>query len=125
VEKFLATTTLTNFGRGKITENLSTDTYYIHWGTGTTSADSADINLQLPGTEDRSVATVTRITTDISNDTLQIVGTITCNSTNKAITEAGLFDTLTGDTLWLRCVFSAINVTSGDQIEFTFKIQFA
>ena len=49
------------------------------------------------------------------------VGTITADAT-EAITEHGLFNIVTAGTLMDRTVFSAINVVSGNQIEFTFQI---
>uniref|UniRef100_A0A6M3KBB9 Putative tail protein n=1 Tax=viral metagenome TaxID=1070528 RepID=A0A6M3KBB9_9ZZZZ len=52
------------------------------------------------------------------------VGTITADTT-EAITEHGLFNIATAGTMMDRTVFSAINVVSGNQIEFTFQITFS
>jgi hypothetical protein len=50
---------------------------------------------------------------------LRSVATHTYGAT-FAITEHGLLSASTGGTLWDRTVFSAINVVSGDAIEFTY-----
>uniref|UniRef100_A0A6M3IVS9 Putative tail fiber protein n=1 Tax=viral metagenome TaxID=1070528 RepID=A0A6M3IVS9_9ZZZZ len=52
------------------------------------------------------------------------VGTITADTT-EAITEHGLFNIATAGTMMDRTVFAAINVVSGNQIEFTFQITFS
>lgn len=51
------------------------------------------------------------------------VGTITYSG-SYAITEHGLFNASTGGTLMDRTKFAAVNVISGDSIQFTFTIQF-
>ncbi len=51
------------------------------------------------------------------------VGTVTYSSTSS-ITEHGLFNAETGGVLMDRTKFSAVNVISGDSIQFTFTIQF-
>ena len=66
-------------------------------------------------------ATGTQVETD--HDTYKSVGTITADAT-EAWTEHGLFNASTGVTLMDRTVFSAINVVSGNQVEFTFEISF-
>lgn len=52
---------------------------------------------------------------------LQTVGTQSMTGT-RAITEHGIFDSTTvgGSTLWDRSVFAAINVVSGDSIQWTY-----
>ena len=49
------------------------------------------------------------------------VGTISYTST-KAITEHGLFNASTGPTLLDRSVFSAVNVVSGDSVQYTYSL---
>ncbi|MFA5054138.1 MAG: hypothetical protein WC565_08765 [Parcubacteria group bacterium] len=99
---------------------------WVHWGTGTTAATGADTVLETPGAEARAVGTVTQQTTTHTNDTLQVVGTLTCAGAGKAITEAALFTHLTSTTgyLYLRATFSAINLNVGDSIQFTIKAQY-
>lgn len=54
------------------------------------------------------------------------VGTITFDAI-AAITEHGIFSQVAtgGGTLWDRSVFAAINVVSGDSIQFTYEVTFA
>jgi len=66
-------------------------------------------------------ATGTQVETD--HDTYKSVATMTMDTT-EAITEHGIFNASTAGTLMDRTLFSAINVVSGNQIEFTFEISF-
>ncbi len=99
---------------------------WVHWGTGTTAATGADTVLETPGGESRTEGAETQQTTTHTSDTFQVVGTITCASSGKAITEAGLFTHATSTTgyLYLRATFSAINLNVGDSIQFTIKVQY-
>lgn len=51
----------------------------------------------------------------------QSVGTLTFDGSG-AITEHGIFSAASAGTLWDRSVFSAINVASGDSIQFTYVL---
>jgi hypothetical protein len=99
----------------------------IGWGIGATAAAVADTALQTesaPTTAGgRTVGTESRVTTTLTNDTYQVVGTVTAGST-LAITEAGLFDAVTTGNMLIHAVFSAINVVSGDSVAFTFGLKF-
>jgi len=99
---------------------------WVHWGTGTTAATAADTVLETPGAEARTEGTETQETVTTTNDTFQVVGTITCAGSGKAITEAGLFSHLTSTTgyLYLRATFDVINLNVGDSIQFTIKAQY-
>jgi hypothetical protein len=96
---------------------------YVHWGTGTTAAAATDTALQTPGSEARVSGTQSQQTTDHTNDTYQVVGTLTKATSSAAITEAGVFDNTTGGNLYTRATFDAINVDVGDSIQFTFKVK--
>jgi len=97
---------------------------WIDMGTGTTPATATDTTLETPGPEARTVGVMTQETTNTTDDTLQVVGTITCTTGAKAITECGLFAHLTSTTgfLFLRATFDAINLQIGDSIEFTIQV---
>src|SRR5262245_14362965 len=72
-----------------------TEAKNIGWGDGTpTGSQACNVNLFKPQTEVRNGATVssTLATTSFLADTYQVVGTITCVTGAKTITEAGLFD---------------------------------
>lgn len=95
---------------------------YHDSGTGTTAEAIGDTALVTPtgtpsaataGTQDNSVA-----------KTYKSVATITYSG-SLAITEHGLFDGATRATpyiLWDRSVFAAVNVASGDSIQFTYTL---
>lgn len=89
-------------------------------GTGTTAEAAAQTALV---TEVAARSTGTK--TNPTAPQVQTVGTIAYAGT-FAITEHGIFDSNTpaGSTLWDRSVFAAINVVSGDSIQFTYVVTF-
>jgi hypothetical protein len=102
----------------------------IGWGTGATAPAAGDTTLQTEvnlsggaasGVHVISAATASRVTTTVTNDTAQLVGTATASGT-IAITESGVFNAATNGVLLCRQTFSAVNVVSGDSIQFTWKI---
>ncbi len=115
-------------GMAIITNRLKdsgTTPHFIEWGIGAVAADAANSTLGSAGAhESRTAGTMTQQTTNETNDTFQVVGTITCATGAKAITEAGLFDASTSGNMFLRGTFSAINVNVADSIEFTVKAAF-
>ncbi len=119
---------VTDAGMSIVTNRLKdsgTSPDYVHWGTGTTGAANDDTALETAsGHESRTQGAMTQQTTNVSNDTYQVVGTLTCATGAKAITEAGLFDASTSGNMFLRGTFSAINVNVADSIEFTIKAAF-
>lgn len=92
---------------------------YHDSGTGTAAATSTDTGLaSQAGPTTRATGTKS---TPAANQ-YRSVGTITYAS-SLAITEWGLFDQSSqGGTMWDRRVFSAINVVSGDSIQFTYTV---
>lgn len=107
----------------------------IGQGTGTTAAAAGDTTLQTgvkaDGTADAGVhalatasVTASRVTTTVTNDTAQLVGTVAETAT-IAVTESGVFNADTSGTMLCRQTFSAINVVNGDSIQFTWKIKAA
>lgn len=86
-------------------------------GTGTTAAAIGDTAMQTDSGVARAVGTQSNSTANI----YKTIGTQTYAST-LAITEWGLFTASSGVTLWDRKVFTAINVVSGDSIQFTYSL---
>ena len=124
------TTVFTNAGAAIITNRImqaGTDAKNIGWGIGTATPLVGDTALQTesaPTTSGgRTVGTPSRVTTTVTNDTYQVVGTVTAGST-LAITEAGLFDAVSAGNMLIHSEFSAVNVVSGDSISFTFGLKF-
>ena len=105
----------------------------IGLGTGTTAFAATDTTLETEKKTDGTGAsgvhaiasgsvTASSVTTTVTNDTAQFVGTATFTA-SLAVTESGLFNADTNGTLLARQTFSAINVVSGDSIQFTWKIK--
>lgn len=97
---------------------------YIAIGTGNTAAAATDTALVTESSgngADRAAATVSLVTTDVTNDTARLVKTFTFTG-SFALTESGVFNAASGPTLLARQVFSAINVISGDSLQITWDI---
>ena len=93
------------------------DFKYHDSGVGITAEAVGDTAIETTDGEDRVAGT------QVEGDPNQYrsVGTI-AYTTTKAITEHGLFNHLTTETLMDRTLFSAINVVSGDSIQFTYTL---
>jgi hypothetical protein len=94
------------------------DFKYHDSGIGTGDEAVGDTSLGTPWGGARDVGTQVA-----STNTYTSVATTTYNAT-KAITEHGLFNASSSVTLMDRTKFSAINVVSGDGIQWTFVITF-
>jgi len=115
--------TVTNKGLEIINNRIKGDgtaPKYVAWGTGVTEAAVTNTALVTPSAEARTAGTETIATTTTTNDTYQVVGSITSLS-SQAITEVGLFDALTVGNCFMRANFAALNLVAGDSIEFTIK----
>lgn len=102
----------------------------IGMGTGATAPAAGDTALQTEvtasgtgasGVHVIAAATATRVTTTVTNDTAQLVGTVNITGT-IAVTESGVFNATTNGTILCRQTFSAINVINGDSLQFTWKV---
>jgi hypothetical protein len=97
-------------------------------GTGTNAEAAGDTGLQTESTTalnpDSTRATGTK--SQPAANQARSVGTVTFDG-SAAITEHGIFSQAAtgGGTLWDRSVFSAINVASGDSIQFTYTCSYA
>ena len=98
---------------------------WVDMGTGATPATATDTVLQTPGAEARTVCVSTQQTTTVTNDTIRYVGTIVA-AAPAAIVECALFRHLTTTTtaMFLRATFDAINLLTGNSIEFTVNVKF-
>jgi len=121
-------TVLTNAGTAICANRLhgtGTEPVYIAWGTGAGTAAVGDTTLFTEASESRVSGTVTIVTTTVTNDTWQNVGTITCAGSGKTITNAGSFDASTSGNLHIKGDFTGIALSVGDSIQFTIKQKFA
>ena len=120
-------TLLVNTGKAIVTNYLAggaaTQPKYVAWGTGAGTTAATDTTL-FTETGTRTAGTTTQQTTSTTNDTYQVVGTLTAGGT-LAITNAGIFDASTSGNLFVKGDFSTINLTTGDSIQFTVKTQFS
>jgi hypothetical protein len=119
-----------NTGKAIITNRIlgsGTEPKFVGWGTGTTAEAITQTTLiteAAPTTTTRVTGTSSQVTITTTSDTYQVIGTVTAGGT-LAITETALFDNATPPgNMFMRAVFSVINVTSGDSIQFTLKVQF-
>lgn len=110
---------ITNLMKG-----AGTEPKWIGIGTGTTPAANGDTALETPSGEARAVGTSTRQTTNVSNDTYRVVGTITKESAAADIAEAGTFDALTNGNMGVHATFGAIHLEVGNGLELTFDSVF-
>jgi hypothetical protein len=119
------TIVLTDSGRADLVACLlgtGAKAAYVNWGTSTTTPVHGDTALGAElGT--RVAATVTAQTSNVANDTLRAVATITATG-SATVAEVGLFTASTGGTLLVHAGFTAVPVLTGDQITFTFNIVF-
>ena len=96
---------------------------YIAIGTGTTAPAATDTTLETEittGGGARANSTVSRVTTDVTNDTAQDQYTFNFTS-SFAVTESGVLNAASSGTLLARQTFSAINVANGDSLQVTWK----
>lgn len=114
----------TDAGEGIVVDILDSTvgvpaSWYVAWGTGAGTAAKTDTTLFTEASESRVAATLSQPTAD----TNRFVATITANGT-KTITNAGVFSASSGGTCLLKSDFTGIALVSGDQIQFTFNLQF-
>jgi len=118
-------TVLTNTGKADMINALNGGTHtpptYVAWGTGAGTAGETDTTLFTEASESRVNGTKSVVTTNVTDDTYQVVGTITADGT-KTITNAGLFDADTSGDLYVKGDFTGIALNSSDSIQFTIKI---
>lgn len=96
---------------------------YLDWGTGATAGSATSTGVSTAGGEARTAGTSSQVTITQTNDTHQVVGTITATGT-KTITNVGLFDASTTGVLY--AIFDGLSVAlvSGDAIALTARVQF-
>jgi hypothetical protein len=119
-------TLLVNTGKAVVTNRIKgsgTEPNYLGWGTGAGTTGATDTTL-FTENGSRTAGTSTQQTTSTTNDTYQVVGTLTAGG-SITVTNAGLFDASTSGNLFVKGDFTGIALTTGDSIQFTFKTQFS
>jgi len=100
---------------------------YLGWGTGAGAGSASSTDVSTPASESRVTGTSSQVTTTVTNDTHQVVGTITASG-SKTITNVGIFDAAgtgsppSGGNLY--AIFDGLSqaLNSGDSIQFTAKV---
>ena len=118
---------VTNAGKAEVAALIGADTSgdgtpfdYIAIGTGTTAESASDT--ALVNEIQRAAAVGSRVTVNVTNDTLQLVKDAFTFGASYSITESGVFNASTGGTMLCRKTFDAINVTADDTLKVTWKI---
>jgi len=100
---------------------------YLELGTGSTAADPAQTTLVTPVTDtglERASATVTRVTTTETDDTLQLLKEWTATGA-KVLREIGAFNAASAGTMLARKVYDAITTADTDHVKMTYKFPFS
>lgn len=93
-------------------------------GTSATAAQPSDTAL-LAQVARVALDSTTRVTTSVSNDSIQYVATFGPGVGTGAITEAGVFNASSAGTMLCRTVFSVVNKEAADSMAITWKIVLA
>ena len=99
---------------------------YLAVGTSATAVAASQTALQSEITDTglaRAAATVSRVTTTVTNDTLQLVYTWTASG-SKTVEEIGVFNASSSGTMLSRALTGTTSLVSGDQIQATYKVSF-
>jgi len=99
---------------------------YVGIGEGTTAVDPSDTALESEissGGGERALATLSRVTDTITNDSARMVKTFTFTD-SFAVTEAGVFDADTAGVMLCRQTRTAINVVATDTLQVTYTVIF-
>ena len=122
-------TVLANRGKEIIVDRIlgsGTEPKYVAWGTGAGTAAITDTTLFTESSEEsRTSGTSSKVTVTTTSDTYQVVGTITVATSNKTITNAGLFDASSSGNLFVKGDFTGVALNIGESIQFTIKVTFA
>ena len=120
-----ASTAVVNAGRAILTNRIigsGTEPKYVAIGTGTTAVALTDTTLG-GEVETRATGTSSRTTTSTTNDTYQVVGTVTATA-SRTIGEVGIFDASSSGNLFVRGVLaSTVSLASGDTLTVTATVQ--
>ena len=100
---------------------------YLAVGTSSTAFGSSQTALQAETTTNglaRASATVSRVTTTVTNDTLQLVKTWTASG-SVSVEEIGAFNASSAGTMLCRALTTTKAVTADDTLTATYQVKFA
>ena len=118
---------VTNTGLANITaawHAYASRARYLAWGVGSGQDEQDNDLADTTGiAESRVEGATSQQTTNTTNDTYRVMGTITAAG-SRAITEVGVFDASSSGNMCIYGDFSVINLNSGDSIAFTVDVVF-
>ena len=100
---------------------------YLALGTNATGEQATDTALGAEITDTglaRAAATVSRVTTTVTNDTLQLLHTWTATGV-KILREIGAFDAASAGNMLGRKTYAAITTADTDEVKMTYKFPFS
>lgn len=131
IDKDLGENIITNAGKAQIAllagDASAVPFTYLELGTSSIAVAATDTTLGAAITDTglaRVAATVSRITTSVTNDTLSLVGNWTATGA-KTIAEIGAFNAASTGTMLAHKLTGATTTANGDLIQFTYTIQFS
>lgn len=130
-DKWSVTNTVVTAGKAQMAllagDASATPFTYLELGTSSTAPAIGQTALQAAITDTglaRASATVSRTTTTVTNDTLQLVYTWTASG-SKTIEEIGIFNANSAGTMLARALTTSRSVVNGDTFTATYKVAFA
>lgn len=122
---------ITNAGKAQVAllagDASATPFTYLEVGTSSTAFAASQTALQAAVTDSglaRAAATVSRVTTTVTNDTLQLVKTWTATG-SKTIEEVGIFNAASAGTMLGRALTGTKSVVNGETLTGTYQVKFA
>ena len=100
---------------------------YIAVGTSSTAVAATDTTLTAEITDtglSRASATVTRVTTTVTNDTYQATKVFTATG-SKTIEEVGIFNAASSGTMLFHALTTSKSVANTDQLTVTYQLKFS
>ena len=100
---------------------------YVGMGTGATGAARTAVvgdTALSTAAESRVAGTSSNVTTTTTNDTYQVVATITATA-NRSVDEMGTFDASTAGNMDISATLNVISLVTGDSIQWTVKKVFS
>lgn len=100
---------------------------YLELGTSSTAVAAGQTALQAAITTngfERAAATVSRVTTTVTNDTLQLVKVFTATGSHT-VEEVGVFNAASTGTMLSRALTGTKSFISGETFTVTYKVAFA
>lgn len=122
---------ITNAGKAQIAllagDATAVPFTYLAVGTSTTAFGASQTALQAETTTNglaRAAGTVSRVTTTVTNDTLQLVKTWTATGA-VSVEEIGIFNDSSAGTMLCRALTTTKTVSADDTLTATYKVAFA